>query len=177
MSLPTEYRWLEKLNPPRILDEALQLLGLREVVGDQHNPIILSWAKELGLEAVYRADEIPWCGLFAGIVVKRAGWAPVADPLWAKNWQKFGNAAAAPSLGDVLVFTRPGGGGHVGFYIGEDAKAFHVLGGNQGDAVSITRIARARLLGARRPAWRVAQPASVKPYPLLATGSMSRNEA
>jgi len=40
----------------------------------------------------------------------------------------------------------------VGFYAGEDASAFHVLGGNQSDSVSIARVARTRLLGARWPA-------------------------
>jgi len=56
----------------------------------------------------------------------------------------------APRPGCILTFTRAGGG-HVGFYVGEDDTHLHVLGGNQGDAVSITRIARNRLSEMRWP--------------------------
>ena len=77
--------------------------------------------------------------------------------------------------GDVLVFKRKGGG-HVGLYVGHDASAFHVLGGNQSDRVSITRLSRNRLVAVRRPAYR-AQPANVRPIPLAASGSLSVNEA
>jgi hypothetical protein len=50
------------------------------------------------------------------------------------------------------VFKRAGGG-HVGFYIGKDPdrQALHVLGGNQADQVSVTRIRRDRLFAARWP--------------------------
>jgi hypothetical protein len=57
---------------------------------------------------------------------------------------KSGDVSRAPERSAyeaVLVFERPGGG-HVGYYFGEDATAYHVLGGNQGDAVTIARIAR-----------------------------------
>ena len=85
-------------------------------------------------------------------------------------------AAPEAALGDVLVFARPKGGGHVGLYVGEDETAFHVLGGNQSDAVSITRIAKTRCIAIRRPIYRE-QPASMAPVQLAATGAMSVNEA
>jgi len=47
-----------------------------------------------------------------------------------------------------LVFwrgTKSGWQGHVGFYAGEDATHYHVLGGNQSDSISITRIRKTRL--------------------------------
>jgi hypothetical protein len=73
--------------------------------------------------------------------------------LGARQWLGFGTDVP-PQLGAVLVFwrgSRDGWTGHVGFYWGEDDSAFHVLGGNQSDAVTITRIEKARLLGARWP--------------------------
>jgi hypothetical protein len=76
----------------------------------------------------------------------------------------------------VLVFERAGGG-HVGMYVGEDAGAYHVLGGNQGDAVSIARIAKIRLFTARRAAWRSAQPSNVRRVLIAAAGNLSKNEA
>lgn len=57
-----------------------------------------------------------------------------------------------------------------------DASAFHVLGGNQSDRVTISRLSRNRLVAVRRPAYR-AQPANVRPIALAASGSLSVNEA
>ena len=54
--------------------------------------------------------------------------------------------------------------------------AFHVLGGNQSDGVTITRIARDRCIAIRRPTYRKA-PASAKPVQLAANGVLSTNEA
>ena len=95
--------------------------------------------------------------------------------LWALSWSAFGAKSPTASLGDVLVFVR-NGGGHVGLYVGEDASAFHVLGGNQSDQVCITRVAKARLYAARRPLYRV-QPDNVRPIHLEATGALSLSEA
>lgn len=175
--LPAAYAWLAREAGPRVIVEALALFGTKEVPGAASNPAILSWAKEVGVAGAYTNDGIAWCGLFAAVVAKRAGFEPVADPLWARNWLRFGTKAATPALGDVLVFSRPGGGGHVGFYVGEDATAFHVLGGNQSDTVKVSRLEKGRLLGARRCPWRLAQPAGVRPVRLAAGGALSQNEA
>jgi len=48
-------------------------------------------------------------------------------------------------LGDVLIFTR-GIGGHVGIYVREDDKCYHVLGGNQSDSVYITSKGKERCI-------------------------------
>ncbi len=176
--LPAAYAWLAAEAGPRVLVEALALFGTKEVPGAASNPAILSWAKEVGVAGAYTNDGIAWCGLYAAVVAQRAGFEPVANPLWARNWLGFGTKAATPALGDVLVFSRPGGGGHVGFYVGEDATAWHVCGGNQGDTVSIVRIAKDRLLGARRCPWKFAQPANVRPvYLSSGGGKLSMNEA
>lgn len=158
-----------------MLRAALALFGTREGAGAVDNPTILAWAKECGI-AGYVHDSIAWCALFASICAHRSGWALPPRPLWARDWALFGNPADKPSLGDVLVFVRDGGG-HVGLYVGEDATAFHVLGGNQSDQVCITRILKTRLLAARRPAWKIAQPANVRPIRLAAGGALSTNEA
>jgi uncharacterized protein (TIGR02594 family) len=173
--LPMEYRWLEEIQqPPRMVVEALKLYGTLETPGARTNPTILAWAKEVGLTRVYTADSIPWCGLFMAVVAKRAGKSWPSTPLWALSWSKFGERAGQPRLGDVLTFIRPGGG-HVGLYIGEDRDAYHVLGGNQSDAVTITRIAKTRLQQARRQ-YKV-MPASAQPIVLAGNGALSHNEA
>jgi uncharacterized protein (TIGR02594 family) len=170
------YAWLKKERAPKILVEAVKHIGVKEIVGKQHNPTILSWAKAIGLEKVYTNDEIPWCGLFVAYCAHASGLPVVKHPLWALNWNKYGNVAKVPMLGDVLTFTR-NGGGHVGIYVGEDATHYHVLGGNQNNSVSVSRIAKDRLSQARRTAWKIAQPASVRVVHLAAKGVVTTNEA
>lgn len=178
MNLPKQYEWLSAETGPRVIREALALYGVKEKPGSGSNPVIVGWADEIGgdVDRDYTADVIPWCGLFVAIVVRRSGFAIPRTPLWARAWADWGHAADKPSLGDVLVFSRQGGG-HVGFYVGEDATHFHVLGGNQGDEVNIRRIARSRLIAARRCPWKIVQPVSVRVIKLAAAGTVSTSEA
>lgn len=173
---PGQYAWLEKLGTlPRMLAEALKLLDTRETPGPGNNPTIIAWAKEIGIERVYTADSIPWCGLFIALCAHRAGKPLASSPLWALSWANWGTAGGQPRLGDVLVFQREGGG-HVGLYIGEDSTFYHVLGGNQSDKVCFTRIAKSRLYAVRRY-YAIGMPESAKPYHLAAAGTISQNEA
>jgi len=174
--LPAAYDWLNAEPGPRMLKEALAFFGTHEITGPKHSPIILGWARECGLTADYTADEIPWCGLFIAVCAKRAGWSIPEKPLWALNWSAWGVNAGQPELGDVLTFIRDGGG-HVGIYIGEDREAYHVLGGNQSNAVTITRISKTRMKAARRPVWNVGEPPNRRPVLLEARGNISTNEA
>lgn len=175
------YGWLLKEPGPLMIKKALELYGTKEALGKPNNPVILAWAKEVGgnVADVYKADEIPWCGLFMAVVAKRSGKQVVKDPLWALNWGTFGKHTDVPMLGDVLVFVRKTAdgkkAGHVGLYVGEDDKCYHVLGGNQSDSVNITRIEKSRLYAARRPNYNV-QPANVRRVKLKATGAVSINE-
>lgn len=175
-ALPPRYRWLAREGAPRMLVEALRLFGVRETAGAASTQAIMDWARELGgaVARVYSADSIPWCGLFMAIVAERAGKPLPSSPLWARAWASWGEAAARAELGDVLVFVR-NGGGHVGVYVGEDETAYHVLGGNQGDTVSITRIAKARCIAVRR-LYVVSKPANVRPIKMTSRGRLSTNE-
>ena len=168
-----------KAREPGWLAAARQKLGTREAPGPNNNPTILGWAKRLGtrvLGIIYNADSVPWCGVFVGACLDEAG---IGSPLFAvraKSWADWG-ANLRPerlALGAILVFERPGGG-HVGFYVGEDDDAYHVLGGNQGDSVTIARIMKERCVARR---WPEGQPVIGRPV-LVAAGSrpVSRNEA
>jgi uncharacterized protein (TIGR02594 family) len=134
--------------------EARRLIGVREKVGPGSDPRIINWAKATDID--YGDDEIPWCGLFvAHCVASTLLEEPLPNnPLGARNWERFG-APCTEQLGAVIVFwreRRDGWQGHVGFYAGQDDATYHVLGGNQGNAVSITRIAKGRKLALRWPA-------------------------
>ena len=170
------YNFLKSEKAPRLLVEAYKLLGTKEIIGKDHNPKILAWAEALGLKKIYTSDEIAWCGLFVAYACHLSGLEVIKDPLWARNWGKWGIKQDVGMLGDVLVFTR-GTGGHVGIYVGEDDKCYHVLGGNQSDSVSVTRILKSRCIAIRRTNWKVAQPKNVRVIKLLAAGAVSTNES
>lgn len=177
IDLPPDYAWLAKEPGPKMLVEALKLYGLHEGVGQADNPVILQWAQKLGLKA-YQHDETAWCGLLMAWVAHLANKPIPENPLWARNWAKWGVESKRPCLGDVLVFSRLGGGGHVTLYVGEDATHYHCLGGNQSDKVCVTRIEKRRLLPAgARQFYATAKPQNCRPVYLSAVGVVSVNEA
>ncbi|MEM1298726.1 MAG: peptidoglycan-binding protein [Pseudomonadota bacterium] len=98
---------------------------------------------------------LPWCADFVETCIALSlpeAVLPV-NPYLARNWQKFGHAVD-PCFGSVLVFWRgkiSGISGHVGFYYSEDKTHYHVLGGNQSNAVTVSKIAKRRLLSAQLP--------------------------
>lgn len=169
------YNFLKNETAPKILVEAYKLIGIKETLGKDNNPKILEWADKLGLKSIYTADEIPWCGLFMAWVCHEAGKPVVKGPLAAKNWLNYGTQEWVAMLGDVLVFSRKGGN-HVGQYVAEDDKSYHVIGGNQADQVSIVRIDKGRCIGIRRTAWTTAQPNNVRRIFIDASGAISQNE-
>ena len=135
------------------MQEARRLIGLKEDVGPGSNPTLIDFGEALNID--YANDDVPWCGLFvAHCIGSSLPNEPLpTTPLLARAWRKFGQSCA-PQSGAVLVFWRgsPDGiKGHVGFYEGEDPTHYHVLGGNQSDAVNVRRIERRRLLAARWP--------------------------
>lgn len=171
-----KYVFLKNEKSPQILVQAVKLIGTKEIVGAKHNETIIEWGRGLGLGRIYTNDEIPWCGLFIGHVCRMAGLEVISKPLWALSWSNWGDEVKEPMLGDILTFKR-NGGGHVGLYVGEDSKCYHVLGGNQSNAVNVTRIDKTRLYKARRTAWKIAQPNNVRKIFLDAKGEISTNEA
>lgn len=162
MSLPAEFAWLAKATEPLMIVEAMKLYGTVEVPGNDDSPVIMGWARETGLDkAGYSGDDVPWCGLFMAVVARRASKPIVNMPLRALSWASFGLQSPAPSLGDVLVYKRTGGG-HVGLYVGEDATNHYCLGGNQSDQVNIIKKPKVSLHACRRPVYHN-MPKSVRP--------------
>ncbi len=142
--------------PPAIpwLEAAYNLIGTQEQPGAGSNEAIIGWAENLELYS-YDDDDIPWCGLFVahciGSQMPEEGLPN--NPLGARQWENFG-VDISPRLGAIMIFwrgSRDGWQGHVGFYWAEDDVAYHILGGNQSNSVSITRVAKDRLLSARWP--------------------------
>lgn len=187
MTLPARYAWLAREGAPRMLVEAIKLYGTLEAPGRADNPVIKAWADEIAkafptpynnwADDFYNSDSIPWCGLAQAVCAVRAGREPPAKYLSALAWASFGETVGKGDamLGDILVFVR-NGGGHVAQYVGEDATAFHILGGNQSDAFNIVRKAKSALYAVRRPLYRN-RPVNVRKVHLAQTGALSTNEA
>jgi uncharacterized protein (TIGR02594 family) len=153
---------------------ARSYLGVREVPGPHTDATIARWLSQLG--AWWSEDSTPWCGALPAIVMKECGLAYPKAWYRARAWLSWGNACE-PAIGAVAVFER-GAGGHVGFIVGRDhMNRLLVLGGNQGDAVSIAPFTRHRLLECRWPAERQMAFQFTGDLPLLAsTAPTSRNE-
>lgn len=130
-------------------DEGLRKKGLTEI---KDKAALSKWLKSDGA-TLGDPSKLPWCGDFVetcvGLTLPEE--QMVVNPYFARNWLRFG-VKCTPTLGCVLVFSRGAVSGHVGFYAGEDATYFSVLGGNQSNSISISRVAKNRLLGARWPA-------------------------
>lgn len=133
-----------------------------------------SWLRSDG-KTLGDPTQKPWCGDAMETAMKNAGFTldlKVAEnPYWARNWLFFGRSTS-PCLWAIGVFERDGGFGHVGFLVGQDSDEYYVLGGNQGDAVNITRLAKTRLLGARLP---IGYEMKITSLPQMSAGSVPRS--
>lgn len=166
------------LPDPAWLAAARKYLGLRETKGPHHNPTILGWWKELGTQ--FKDDETAWCGAFVGGVLAESGIEAVKGPASARSWLNLPVKLKKPAVGAIVVFwrgSRNSGQGHVGFVVGRDqAGNLMVLGGNQGDQVTIKPFSKARVLGYRWPG--IAPLAERYVLPLIGSdGRLSSNEA
>ena len=134
------------------ITEAKTALGRNEA---RDRSWLMDWLKRDG-RSLGDPAKSPWCGdlvetsIRMGLPDEPLLGALGSNPYWARNWLLFGQAVQ-PITGAVLIFER-GVGGHVGFAVGQDDTSFYVLGGNQSAAVTVARIAKSRLLGARWPA-------------------------
>jgi uncharacterized protein (TIGR02594 family) len=137
-----------------VYDAANDYLGLEEWPGARHNPQVVGFAEAVG-HAWVQDDETPWCASFVGAVLAQVG-LPHTGKLNARSYLDWGVPVdlADAEQGDVVVFSRgdPNGWqGHVAFFHGIDSSGnILVLGGNQGNRVSIAPYPRSRLLGVRR---------------------------
>jgi uncharacterized protein (TIGR02594 family) len=143
-----------------VFQAAHRYVGVREAGGVSSNLMVLAM---LRLDAGWvEDDQTPWCSAFVNFVCWTIG-APRSRSLAARSWLLVGQdipLTAARAENDVVVLTRgklpqpPAtvlqAAGHVGVYAGQDAKNVLILGGNQGDSVSIASYPKTRILGIRR---------------------------
>jgi uncharacterized protein (TIGR02594 family) len=158
---------------PSWVVEGRRHIGLAEIVGPKHNNVIVSWLDKLN--AWWRDDETPWCGVFVAHCIKTANCPLPRFWMRAKDWLNWGTKLDYPMPGCVVVFSRDGGG-HVGFVVGQDERGnLMVLGGNQGNAVNIRPFSMSRVVGFRWPPGRQMNSGAL---PLMISGGkLSANES
>ncbi|MBP7704219.1 MAG: TIGR02594 family protein [Caulobacter sp.] len=186
-AIPAKYAYL-RADPraPLMVQAALDLYGVREAPGGPNNPQIIAWADEVGsatksayadwAASWYASDATAWCGLFMAVCAVRSAQGraerlPEHKYLSALEWKNWGVPVAVRDavVGDVGISQREGGG-HVFLIVGEDATHFHILGGNQGDTVSIVRKAKGEVIAVRRPHYRE-RPGGARKVMLTADGA------
>lgn len=155
--------------------EARRHIGTREIPGAQHEAKIIQWWKAIKRGGI-KTDEVSWCAAFVGGCLEAVG---IVSSRYesAKSYLAWGQPLPAPAYGCIVVFERDGGG-HVGFVVGQDKSGrLLVLGGNQGNAVSIAPFDRSRVSGYRWPQ-AVAIPNLLDFLPMMASNTASStNEA
>lgn len=139
------------MDQPRWLDCAWAELGQREVDGTADNARIRAFFADVGQTASLH-DEVAWCAAFVGACLERAGQGSTRS-LMARSYVRWGEALAEARLGAIAVLSRGSdpSAGHVGFLLAETDDSIILLGGNQGDSVSVAAFPKARLLGLRWP--------------------------
>ncbi len=159
------------MTEPRWIDLARSFIGITEIHGSQHNPEILQFWRDIKRGGI-KDDETPWCAALLGAVLERSG-IPSSRFGSARSYLKWGIPLQQPVYGCVVVLTR-NGGGHVGFVVSRASNGhLLVLGGNQGDEVSIKAFPLDRVAGYR---WPAGEPCDFRALP-IGGAALSGSEA
>jgi len=154
---------------PKFLLNALDDIGIREwrYVTDSRgrkrkepNPVVREYSKTVINKPNfngYHPRNVPWCAFWIGAKLAESG-RPHTGNGMARSYLRWGQDVGTNiddwKCGDIVIFWRgrvnDGVSGHVGIILKWSKRYIYVLGGNQGDAVSIRRFSRAKLLGVRR---------------------------
>lgn len=139
---------------PPWLPIALAEFGVREYPGeDDNNPRILEYMSCLRRTTESSRDETPWCSAFVAWCLMQGGIRHQATAV-ARSWLNQLETIHVPRLGCVAVFWRKKKDswmGHVGFVVGAWGNTILLLGGNQGNQVSVLPYSSKRILGFRFP--------------------------
>jgi uncharacterized protein (TIGR02594 family) len=137
---------------PKWLEIAREDLGVEEISGPQANPRVMAYFKAAKANWV-KDDATPWCGAAMAAWVVLGGYAPPAEAVRARAWLDWGIPLEKPRVGCVCVLQRGNDekSGHVTLWLEDRGDRFLGLGGNQGDAVSITAFPKRDILGYRWP--------------------------
>mgnify|MGYP001610305888 FL=1 len=138
-----------------------RFIGAKEITGSKDNPLIV-WMLQLS-NPVVEDDETHWCSAY----VNAMAWIlrrPRSKSNTARSWLGVGlpiGLIEARAEWDIVILQRGSGiqpgpevlhgaPGHVGLFAGLEGQEVLILGGNQANAVNISRYPISRVLGVRR---------------------------
>ena len=170
------------------LDRARDLVGLREIAGNLHEPKIMQLWRDARIAYDPKGDEDAWCSAFVGAMLERSMISTPRKPN-ARSYSTWGidvldQGIERIPVGAVLVWSRPPNPshGHVNFATGRTADgAIEAVGGNQGNSVSIAKFKEVKgreLIAARWPREERDSLRMLRDLPLIeSTRALSANEA
>lgn len=142
-------------------DLAQRFVGIKEIGGNQDHPVIQFGLMLCGF-GTETPDETPWCSAWLQIPF----WLlrlPRSKAAAARSWLSVGahTALEEATVGDCVVILKRGAEpqpgaevlnapGHVGLFAGREGDYVHLLGGNQGNSVSVQRFPVSSVIGVRR---------------------------
>ena len=140
------------MSEPKWMQLARADLGLREISGSRDNPKVVQFFRDVKHSEI-RDDETSWCAAFVGSCLERSGHVSTRN-LTARSYKSWGKETE-PKVGAITVLwrvSRSDWRGHVGFFVKQTSKYVYLLGGNQGNEVSIKPFPKSRVLAYRWPA-------------------------
>ena len=133
-------------------DIAKTYIGTVEGPGPENNPVVMEMYASVGHDWVEH-DSVAWCAAFVGHCIEKAGLRSTRK-LTARSYLDWGIPVAVHDAqpGDIGVIPRGSSSwqGHVFFIDRIEGAWVWGLGGNQSDAVNVTRYPVSKLLGVRR---------------------------
>jgi uncharacterized protein (TIGR02594 family) len=142
--LPTDF------SPYPWMEYALREYGIKGISARGRTVNVVAYLKATGVGR--SNDETAWCSAFVNWCMLMAGF-PGSGKANARSWLEWGGVSLEfPAYGSVVVLwrgARNGPLGHVGFFVGMQGDRLLLLGGNQGNAVSIRPYPKERVLGIR----------------------------
>jgi uncharacterized protein (TIGR02594 family) len=139
------------MDQPAWLQASWAEFGVRELPGSADASAVMKYFREAEHSEIAH-DATPWCAAFVGAMLKRSGYEGTGS-LLARSYLSWGEAIDERRAGAVVVLSRGDDphAGHVGLFVGAANDRVFLLGGNQGDAVSVEAFEASRVLGYRWP--------------------------
>jgi uncharacterized protein (TIGR02594 family) len=138
-------RYFLSIGSPNWVKIAYAELGTKEADGSANNPRIIEY--HAATSGNFQADSVHWCSSFVNWVILKSGRTPT-DNATALSWRNWsgGYKIDKPAYGCIVVFSYGNGRGHVGFVVGQDGDRLQILGGNQSDAVTVSKFSTSQIV-------------------------------
>lgn len=142
------------MSEPRWLARARRNLGVKETPGRVSTPSILKY--RVMAKVFLQGDDgaVPWCAIFVNAMLEAVGIKGSRSGM-ARSFSRWGQDCSLTKIpaGAIVVLSsnRGAASGHVGFATALSPTHVWLLGGNQGDAVSVAPFERRKIVAVRWP--------------------------